>query len=98
MAGDDMFFEGALAWFNTASAEVEDISQGRALQWLQTPEARVVAKRIVFNTGSPGELIKIAESAVRQIDLPPWEQAVEADQFMRGLLEGLARSMINPPS
>jgi hypothetical protein len=72
------------------------VAQDQARQWLETPEARVVATTITYPI-NPDHLLAEARAAAADSDLPYWETPQLAEQYLRGLLQTCARdSQLRP--
>ncbi len=61
----------------------------QALAWLRTPNARVKASRIGYGDILAGDLLDTARRDFESIDLPHWEDPLEAEEWMEGRLEWL---------
>jgi hypothetical protein len=90
MPDEEMFIDKVFAWFRPCTTDAPGASVDIATNWLQTPQARVRATRLMFNVGTADALIEVATGVVSAIDLPVWATATDAEQYLHGLLDACA--------
>lgn len=77
--------EPALEWFDPTRSGVE---VGSA--WLETPNAEIIVRR--FCSGAPivGAVLGFAREVIQsEQDLPNWENYIQAEQYLRGVVHAV---------
>lgn len=90
MTDGPSFVDSVFEWFTDVPSTAPDASRLRALAWLKTPNARVVATRLTFGVGSPEGLLVRATTAIESSEhLPSWQDPTDAEEHLRVLLDRL---------
>ncbi len=87
------FTDRVFAWFYDVNGPA-DASRRRALAWLDTPNARVVAARLTVDAHLFEALLECARNVIHSTEsLPNWQTPGHAEQYLRAILDSCAQGL-----